>query len=135
MNGHIPGNEGVLLRNLPDAITQVLKLGHPKVFFSCTAGTEKIKILTSSDKYLSINPHVPSRRAQLLLVLGLEYSASKQNKDLQWTSHIVPSLLYVLSLLQNCCELMRPFLPIVKALIVSSPVSFELYTIIFFTNI
>jgi hypothetical protein len=33
MNGHIPGKEGVLLRNLPDAITQVLKLGHPRFFF------------------------------------------------------------------------------------------------------
>jgi len=38
---------------------------------------------------------VTSRRAHPSSVPGLGYSAGKQNKDLQWTSHVMPSLLYV----------------------------------------
>jgi len=36
-----------------------------------------------------------SRGDHLLLVLGLEYSTGKKNKDLRLISHAVPFLLYV----------------------------------------
>ena len=48
------------------------------------------------NKFLYFKPTpLASRVAHLLLVLELEYSTGKQNKGLRWTSHAVPSLLYV----------------------------------------